>query len=291
VSDPGQHSPLPWVLRAWERIPVAVRALLSGLFVFVVLQLGWNALIVLNFGASPAFPWHVPAGLLYLWVVFRYFGGHWVPASTSQRRREALRARRLSGPEWRVALAACGAVCIFIIAFAMLNYRLIDIPEEATDLSIYPWWTVYSTLIMISIVAGVSEEAGFRGYMQAPLEQRYGAGVAIGLTATVFWLVHLNHPSGFARGPSLLTMGIALGALAFASRSIIPSLVTHAFADSVVFVGAQAAIGPEWLWSPPLLGESGIDLAMAGTMFVAVVSAVVAVMAMRRLRRVTTAST
>jgi membrane protease YdiL (CAAX protease family) len=151
----------------------------------------------------------------------------------------------------------------------------------------YPWWTVYSTLIMVSIVAGVSEEAGFRGYMQAPLEKRYGAAVAIGVTAVAFWLAHLNHPSGLARGPSLLIMAIALGALAFASRSILPPIVTHAFADSVVFTGAQSEIGPEWLWSPPLLGESGFDVPVVGTIVVATVAGIVAVMAMRRLRRAT----
>ena len=287
MTDSSQHSPESWILGTWDRIPLLVRSVVSGAFVFIVLQLGWNALVVANLESTPSIPWHAPAGLLYLWVVFRYFGGHWAPASTSQRRRKAMRARRLSGTEWRVALVACAAVAVFIIAFAMLNYRVIEIPGESTDFSMYPWWTVYSTLIMVSIVAGVSEEAGFRGYMQAPLEKHYGAAVAIGVTAVVFWLVHLNHPSGLARGPSLLTMGIALGALAFASRSILPPIVTHAFADSVVFTGAQSEIGPEWLWSPPLLSESGFDAAVAGTVVVATVAGIVAIMATRRLRRTT----
>ena len=286
MTDSSRHNPSPW-LRGWDRVPLAVRSVVSGLFVFGMLQFGWNLLVVANLKMTPAIPWHAPAGLLYLWVVFQLFGGRGAPASTSQRRREALRARRLSGTEWRVALAACGAVAVFIIGFTMLNYRVLAIPGESTDFSIYPWWTVYSTLIMVSIVAGVSEEAGFRGYMQTPLEQRYGAVVAIGVTAIVFWLAHLTHPSGLARGPALMTMGIALGALAFASRSILPPLVTHAFADSVVFVGAQSKIGPGWLWSPPLLSESGVDSAVVGTVIVALVAGIACVIAMRRLRRVT----
>ena len=82
-------------------------------------------------------------------------------------------------------------------------------------------------------------------------------------------------------------MGIALGALAFASRSIIPALITHAFADSVVFVASQAEVGPEWLWSPPLLSEAGIDGPLVGTVGVAGLAGVIAILAMRRLRRVT----
>ena len=277
----------PGILRAWDKLPVAVRAVVTGLFVFSVLQVGWNVLVVLNLEATPSIPWHLPAGLFYLWVGFRYFDGRWAPASTSSRRRLALRARRLSGTQWRTALAACGAVTVFIIAFTMLNYRLIEVPQEATDLSAYPWWTVYSMLIMVSITAGVSEEAGFRGYIQAPLEHRYGATVAIGLTATLFWLIHLNHPSGVARWPSLLAMGIALGALAYTARSILPAMVTHAFADSVVFVASQAEVGPECLWSPPLLSEAGIDVPLVGTVGVAGLAGVIAILAMRRLRRVT----
>lgn len=290
MRDPDRQVSASWVLRTWHRVPILIRSLLSGLFVFMTLQVGCNILLVANFQVTPAIPWHVPAGLLYLWVAFRYFGGRWSPAATSPSRREALRARRLSVTEWRLASVACAAVSVFIISFAMLNYRLIAIPEEATDLSIYPWWTIYPTLIMISMVAGVSEEAGFRGYMQAPLEKRYGAGVAIALTATAFWVIHFNHPSGITRGPSLLAMGIALGALAYASRSIIPPLITHAFADSMVFVGAQSEVGPEWLWSPPLLSESGFDGAMTGTVVVAGVSGAMAIIALRHLRR-TTSST
>lgn len=254
---------------------------------FMVLQAGWGVFVTLNVATTPAVPWHAPAGLLYLWLVFRYFNGHWAPSSTSARRREALRARRLTGEQWLVALAAAGAVLVFIVAFAMLNYRLIDVPEDGGDLSMYPWWTVYSILLMVSIVAGVSEESGFRGYMQGPLEERYGVALAIGLTAILFWVAHLNHPSGLARAPSLVAMGLALGALAFASRSILPSLVTHAAADSVVFVGAQAGIGPAWLWTPPPARESGVDGPFAGTVLAAGLAGIVAVLAMRRLRQAT----
>ena len=81
--------------------------------------------------------------------------------------------------------------------------------------------------------------------------------------------------------------GAALGTLAFASRSILPPIITHAFADSVVFTGAQSEVGPERLWTPPLLSESRFDPAVAGTVVVGMVPGTVAIIAMRRLRHAT----
>ena len=69
---------------------------------------------------------------------------------------------------------------LFIIATTIMSYRLVVIPSEEMLIDDLPWWSVYSILILISVVAGVAEESGFRGYMQAPLEKRYGPVVAIG---------------------------------------------------------------------------------------------------------------
>ena len=191
-------------VRQWARIPVAIRAIVGGVLVFSILQFGWNALIVLNVQTTPAIPWNVPLGLLYLWVVFQFFNGRWAPASTRQARRESMRARRLSGDEWRATLVASVPVMVFVTSFLLLTVRLFAIQGDELGLETLPWWTHFSTLIMISIVAGVSEEAGFRGYMQAPLEKRYGPAMAIAITGVLFWALHLNHPSVWARVLSLV---------------------------------------------------------------------------------------
>lgn len=41
-------------------------------------------------------------------------------------------------------------------------------------------------------VAGIVEEAAFRGYMQAPIERRDGLVVAILITGSMFALAHLD---------------------------------------------------------------------------------------------------
>ncbi|MCP3978419.1 MAG: CPBP family intramembrane metalloprotease [bacterium] len=247
------------VSRLWRKLPASLRAVLSGLFVFFALQLGWNVLAVANMRLFPHIPWSAPLVLVYLWVVFRFFSGAWGPASTSARRRAAMGARRLSAREWRAVLPTCLAAVVFIISTTILLYRIIEVPGDAAAMPELPWWSQYVMLLMISLVAGVSEEAGFRGYMLGGLLRRHGAGVAVGVSSVMFWLAHLNHASGYARAVSLILMGATLSYLTICTRSILPAIVAHATADSTVFIGAAAGIGPDYIWSPLPLARTGLD--------------------------------
>ena len=128
---------------------------------------------------------------------------------------------------------------------------------------------LWSYVILASIVAGVCEETGFRGYMQQPLERRYGPILAIVLTTIGFVAVHLNQTwIGALLFPAILA-SVMLGVLAYASRSLIPSMIGHAVMDVFNF--------GYWWWH--LLGdytrrpisETGIDLnfaAWAGTLVI-----------------------
>ena len=42
------------------------------------------------------------------------------------------------------------------------------------------------------MVAGICEEVGYRGYLQKPLEQRYGPVFSISITSIVFIVIHLH---------------------------------------------------------------------------------------------------
>ena len=277
------------IIRQWGRIPVTVRAIVSGLFVWAILQFGWwpsflsQAFVVLNMRTSPDIPWNVPLGLLYLWVVFQFFNGRWGAGSTREARQKSMRARRLTCQEWKSAIGAGTVVMVFVISFLMLTQRLIEVPYDGIDLSALPWWTQYSTLVMISIVASVSEEAGFRGYIQAPLEERHGPVVAIGISAVLFWLIHLNDPSGFVMLPALLVIGIAFGAFAYCARSILPVIVVHVAVDIVLLVGPATEIGPSSFWEPPLLWDAGVDAGFYATLAVTAASGIAAVFVLRSL--------
>lgn len=247
------------VLRLWRRIPSPIRAILSGILVFSVIQNGWFTLFIANLQLAPRVPWSVPLGLLWLWLTFRYFGGRGWPASTSASRRSALRAGNVTRVQW--AWSAVYFVVFLTFLTSVLNtvYRFQVIPEEAFDISMMPWWTLYPCLVMVSITAGVSEEAGFRGYMQGGLERSFGVVSAIAVTSLMFWLLHLNHADGAARWAILIAMAALLGALTYCAGSIWPAIVTHAGLDTIFFVTGASDTAPWFFRQPPQIADTGFD--------------------------------
>jgi len=274
-------------LGVWRRLPVALRSVVSGFLVFEALQLGWTGAFVANTKLLPQIPWNVPVGLLFLWLVFGYFNGRGWPRSTADARRVAMRARRLSGEQWRWSLLY-GFLCLVFIA-SVLNvvYRFIQVPDTPRmDTSMLPWWTLYPSLVMLAINAGVSEEAGFRGYLQGGLERRYGPVLAIAVSSLAFWAAHLNRPGGLERIPYLVGFGIASGALVWAVRSIWPAVVAHALVDAVAFVNIASGRGPDWLMKKPAqFAETGVDTPFVVFSVLLFVSVWAGVRVLGRLRR------
>lgn len=82
---------------------------------------------------------------------------------------------------------------------------------------------------MGSIVAGVVEEAAFRGYLQGTIERRHGPVIAILVTGSIFGFAHFTHPEvTLVLLPYYLAVAAVYGALAYLTNSILPSLVLHA---------------------------------------------------------------
>lgn len=279
------------IIGFWHRLPVLLRAVVAGLFVFIVLQTGSTLIFLANMNTTPAIPWMLPVGLVYLWVAFQFFNGRWGAKSTSNARRESMRARRLGRQEWVAALGATLPVMLFFITVTMLSYRLVAVPSEELPMPDMPWWSTYSALLMISIVAGVSEEAGFRGYMQSPLEKRYGPLVAIVVASAFFWVAHLNHANGFPRLGALFVMGASLGLLAWCARSILPAIIAHAAADTIVFMGSVSSLGPDYIWEPIPLQESGIDSFFWFVVLLVIFSGIASAVMLRRLAAITRTGT
>jgi membrane protease YdiL (CAAX protease family) len=275
------------IIKYWRRIPLMVRSVVSGFVVFGIFQGGAGALFITNMEVFPKIPWSLPVGLAYLWLVFQFFNGRWGSAGFSEARRQSMRARTLRSSERLPAFGAGLAVMLFFIATTIMSYRLVVIAGEELPFDQLPWWTVYSILILISVVAGVAEESGFRGYLQRPLEKRYGPFVAIGVGAVFFWLAHLNHANGVPRFAALFIMGASLGALAWSARSIYPAIIAHAGADTIIFTGSVSEIGPDYLWNPRQLSETGIDGFFWVVLATILVTGISGALLMRKLRRIT----
>jgi membrane protease YdiL (CAAX protease family) len=84
--------------------------------------------------------------------------------------------------------------------------------------------------VVSAISAGICEETGLRGYMQRPLEQQYGAPVAILVSSFFFMALHLNQAWAIpAMVPIVFSGGVLLGLLAWSSRSLIPGMIGNFF--------------------------------------------------------------
>jgi len=126
------------------------------------------------------------------------------------------------------------------------------------DVSRYPWFTLLPALSMGGIVAGIAEEAGFRGYMQSAIERQYGPVVAIAIVSSIFAAIHFSH--GFSRTlprlPYYLAISVIYGVLTYRTGSILPALVIHAGGDALQYLAV-------WRWgvpqSGPLIWQSGPD--------------------------------
>ncbi|HSC16111.1 MAG TPA: CPBP family intramembrane glutamic endopeptidase, partial [Gammaproteobacteria bacterium] len=191
-----------------------------GVLVLLAGNMPFNALRAWNLQVGTAVPWVVLPTALYLWAYWRFIGGRWGAGASAATRRQNLRANKLSLRLWGASLAAG------LIGFGSL----------------------VALLVMASIVAGVTEEAAFRGYMQGPIERRYGLALAILVSGTLFGLLHFpTHPADVLwMLPYYIAVSAVYGGLTWAANSILPALVLHAGGDIVVLTRWWLTGRPEW---------------------------------------------
>jgi uncharacterized protein len=84
--------------------------------------------------------------------------------------------------------------------------------------------------VALSIMAGICEEAVYRGYLQKQfmaLTKNIPAGIV--LSALAFGVAHSYQ--GFARASLISLMGAMSGILAYWRRSVRPGMIAHALQD------------------------------------------------------------
>lgn len=269
----------------WRRLPVILRAILTGLLVLLFGALVWTAMLGINLKLTSSVPWATATLALFLWAYWRYLNGAGWPRNTGQARRKNFRARPLSVRVWAWSLIAGVPALVSAVALQDVFSRLIRIPQlPLGGLSGYPRFTVLCILLGAAAEAGVVEEAAFRGYMQAPIERRYGPASAIIVVALLFGCVHIaNGSHELLWLPVYSLVGVILGALAYLTNSILPGMVLHAALDTFRFLAAWrlGAAPPE-----RLVWQSGLDASFWTSMGVAAILGSVAVWAYRKLAAV-----
>jgi membrane protease YdiL (CAAX protease family) len=86
------------------------------------------------------------------------------------------------------------------------------------------WWGGFSALFALVLVAPVTEEILFRGWLLHDLEREYGQAPALLWSSALFGLAHVVLP---AIVPAALG-GLVLGAVALRTKSILASIAMHA---------------------------------------------------------------
>jgi membrane protease YdiL (CAAX protease family) len=86
------------------------------------------------------------------------------------------------------------------------------------------WWDGFSTLFALVLVAPVTEEILFRGWLLRDLEREYGRARALLWSSALFGLVHMEAPAILYAALG----GLVLGAVALRTKSTLASIAMHA---------------------------------------------------------------
>jgi membrane protease YdiL (CAAX protease family) len=268
-------------------------AVFTGVVVLLAGNLPWAVLGARNLDIGTAVPWAILPMSLYLWAYWRFISGGWNAPVDAAWRRADLRANKLPVGLWGLSLAAGALGFSALLALLAVAARLVQLPSSAPIATPpdMPVMTAILLLVMQSIVAGVTEEAAFRGYMQSPVERRYGLTVAILVNGTLFGLLHFSsHPGDvLLMLPYYIAVAAVYGGLTWACDSILPALVLHSAGDIVVLTRWWATGLPEWQLAatpPPPVWERGIDASFALAVISAVVLALLTARAYAAVRHV-----
>ena len=172
-------------LNPWAKLPISLRAIISGLLISLAAANVWP-LLLLNLGV----PFAAFAEAIFLALYLWWAGGGGPPRTTQAARAMAFRRGRLSPTQWSWGLSAALFFAATIHASIVLLFRFVPFPMAAFrhgyDFSFIAALPLRRLAVVVSAISvGICEETGFRGYMQRPIEQRYGAPVAILISSRV----------------------------------------------------------------------------------------------------------
>ena len=207
-------------------IGIVFQAILTGVLVLLAGTIPRNILFAANLRYYPVLPWAVPLTALYVWWLWRYLQGSGTPRPAKQDWRRELRAGAIAPSVWAWALLAGGTAIVALVLALRIANRLVVLPlQQLPDVSSTPAITIVSLLLIAAPVAAIIEEAAFRGYMQGPIERRYGLIVAILITGTMFAVVHLDFT--LILWPYYVAVAAIYGTVTYLAKSILPAIALH----------------------------------------------------------------
>lgn len=218
----------------WQRIPLIIRSIISGLLVTFSGLLPWSILFGINITVSPAIPWSVALCLVYLFFWNRFVRGTAQQTGSAYSRAERYRAVANSNYSW--VYAAGGAFSIGLFLLMIVSHKYFEIPIQELPIKNVSPVVVAVYFAMASFVAGLCEEVGFRGYLQQPIESKYGVLVAVAISSIAFSILHFGGAEALPLMPFYLLGGINFGWMAYWSKSLRPSIILHAVTNFLSYL-------------------------------------------------------
>lgn len=139
---------------------------------------------------------------------------------------------RVMGERWRSVsqfLRDVGIALLFLVVTIMVT-SVAGSHGDATQFLLPHGRVEIALWVVLSITAGICEEAVYRGYLQKQfmaLTRSVPAGII--LSALAFGLAHSYQ--GFTRASLISVMGAMAGVLAYWCRSVRPGMIGHALQD------------------------------------------------------------
>lgn len=268
----------------WMKLPISLRAIVSGFLLAAVASNVWPLLLV-NLGVPLAAIAEAIFLVLYVW----WASGGGPPRAMQAARATAFRRGNLSSRRWFWSLIGAFFFAAAVHASIVLLFRFVSFPmaafRQGYDISfIHSLSLKWLAVVISAISAGICEETGFRGYMQQPIEQRHGAPVAILISSLFFMALHLT--KGWATAgmvPIVLGAGVLLGLLARSSGSLIPGMIGHVLMDIGLFAFWWTGIAGDFGELP--ISQTGVDRPFFIACATFTTSLFIVLLAISRLRR------
>ncbi len=244
-------------MRYWKKLPLILRAIFIGFVVSTIGVVSWPLI-----GTLVPMPWAFITMALFLGLYIAYFAGAWKPESTQLFRKQRFRSVTLPKSAWILAIAGIVLIVLIEQSVLVVTFRYMEFPAELflaeySFLNAVPAWMGWLIVIMISAVAGICEEIGFRGYMQVPIEGRYGPVMAISVVSIIFVLVHLHQAWS---GPILFHIffiSVLFGSIAYCANSLVPGIIAHFLMDVCNFAFWWSNLGIQF--NMKTISETGVD--------------------------------
>ena len=224
-------------------MPLLRRAVIVGVLTALVPANIWTLLLT-----TLGVPLATGAEVVLLGAFVWWARGGGPPGSLRAMRHTLFRGVPRSAAAWTWSLVAALSFAAAVHTAIALLFRVVSFPaaefHRGYDISFIPTRGMQWLAVVVSAAsAGVCEEVGFRGYMQQPLETRYGWRAAICVSSLLFTLAHLTKDWALiGMVPIVFGAGWLLGMLAWASGSLVPCMIgPRSWTSACSDIG-----GPDW---------------------------------------------